>query len=1078
MEGIGKMESEYSVFCEEELFPEDQLLAVEKLDENDLDETIQDMPVNVASHDLEELDDYSVIAYDNSILYNNVFLSDLHSPQRYPSNTLMSDSQIDAISKQRCNYYRSLIANHFFNVDSLQIINNNPSESIITEEEQQTVNIKEDSIIPFKITDNTVKTDIEVNTVQEEIQETEFKCPTTLPVLTHELNKRKTRNAKRKNKRKDSVTKINLNIKSEEQEDCIDVETIPQDEVPVLEAVDVNSLLEKFEASENSNLCNKSTVKNNHIYDTRSNKTCRVTQECRTDVTEKSVSQASNQPTVVQTSILSKNVINKIKPLERKRTIPIAAMPNIQGKNRSARMQDGAPSNKVLKTSSTVLNNVNSRSFSSTSIQLDHDYCNANFHTNDMSCNSNKNAKHTSILKSSQNKNWDKFEEHDNNVNSNEQCNSELANVCVASQKSRQKLSVLKNKINDNWLENNSKDCQKETPSKQPETDDDSSNNSSSVKDINVMAEHPTTSLPVIRSALANRIIQRDLQAHRSVLSKTNIAISKTQYISVLKNPPNAPQSSLNNLNENIVTTTDSLNNKIENVIVQNTEDTLLYKKEETNAPQKKKILNLDEYYNRKDKNRNNKITAKPSPTKLVAIFHVSTNLNVPINRNNPKASFCCEREYTQITKKISEIIEEKNKPKPSTRDIKIGTDEPVFEFLNPMKENVEDLEKNDEKRQESTRNKQKSYESEDHNIGSNKQCNLESANICNASEKLAVLENKMKDNLLENNREDGRKDKRVSSSSSRSRSKSRSRSRSRSRRRRSRDRRRSRSRSKSRSRSRRSKSRARNRNRSSSSDPSSRSTSRSRSRSSSRNRRSRRRSNTRRRTISHRRSSVTSWSSSSRSKYSSRSRSRSRVRSRSRSRSSGRYYSSRSRSPSSLRRGRSSSHERKNRERSCDRYERRSFAYRYDHRNRSPRNYHKPYDNWYDREKQSEVEERRVVFVGRIEEGITKADLRRRFETFGPVINISLHFRERGDNYGFVTFKYNTDAYRAVEHGNDDPSLPRYDLSFGGRRVFCKSTYTDLDNMGNNSPRPQNISDVPYDILLKETVQMCKRKV
>lgn len=48
-------------------------------------------------------------------------------------------------------------------------------------------------------------------------------------------------------------------------------------------------------------------------------------------------------------------------------------------------------------------------------------------------------------------------------------------------------------------------------------------------------------------------------------------------------------------------------------------------------------------------------------------------------------------------------------------------------------------------------------------------------------------------------------------------------------------------------------------------------------------------------------------------------------------------------------------------------------------------------------------------------------------------------------DNYGFVTFLYNTDAYTAVEHGNDNPSLPRYDLCFGGRRAFCKSKYADL---------------------------------
>lgn len=52
-------------------------------------------------------------------------------------------------------------------------------------------------------------------------------------------------------------------------------------------------------------------------------------------------------------------------------------------------------------------------------------------------------------------------------------------------------------------------------------------------------------------------------------------------------------------------------------------------------------------------------------------------------------------------------------------------------------------------------------------------------------------------------------------------------------------------------------------------------------------------------------------------------------------------------------------------------------------------------------------------------------------------------------DNYGFVTFAYKVDAYEAVEHGNDDPSLPHYDLCFGGRRAFCKQRYADLGKAG-----------------------------
>lgn len=98
--------------------------------------------------------------------------------------------------------------------------------------------------------------------------------------------------------------------------------------------------------------------------------------------------------------------------------------------------------------------------------------------------------------------------------------------------------------------------------------------------------------------------------------------------------------------------------------------------------------------------------------------------------------------------------------------------------------------------------------------------------------------------------------------------------------------------------------------------------------------------------------------------------------------------------------------------------------------------------------ETQRQVEERRVIYVGGIAEGTLRADLRQRFEQFGPILDMSLHFRERGSNYGFVTFKYKVDAYAAVEHGNDDPSWPRYELSFGGRRAFCREKYFDLDDV------------------------------
>ncbi|XP_049811064.1 mucin-5AC-like isoform X4 [Schistocerca nitens] len=139
------------------------------------------------------------------------------------------------------------------------------------------------------------------------------------------------------------------------------------------------------------------------------------------------------------------------------------------------------------------------------------------------------------------------------------------------------------------------------------------------------------------------------------------------------------------------------------------------------------------------------------------------------------------------------------------------------------------------------------------------------------------------------------------------------------------------------------------------------------------------------------------------------------------------------------------------------------------------------------DREKQRQVEERRVIYVGRIDEGTSKAQLRKRFEVFGPIIDISVHFREHGDNYGFVTYMYKKDAYEAVEHGNDDPHLPQYDLCFGGRRAFCKTRYADLDGLATSNdsvgqfpargPSVKSRQEDSFDLLLREAQATIRKR-
>lgn len=105
------------------------------------------------------------------------------------------------------------------------------------------VDVKEETT--SKETDNNEKiTDVKAK-VEQKIKEKEFKPSSNshvsniLPVSSQEINKKntnikkKSQNIKGKRKKKeDSFTIINEKVKPEEQEDCVDVETIPRDEVP------------------------------------------------------------------------------------------------------------------------------------------------------------------------------------------------------------------------------------------------------------------------------------------------------------------------------------------------------------------------------------------------------------------------------------------------------------------------------------------------------------------------------------------------------------------------------------------------------------------------------------------------------------------------------------------------------------------------------------------------------------------------------------------------------------------------------------------------------------------------------
>ncbi|KAJ8365274.1 hypothetical protein SKAU_G00141050 [Synaphobranchus kaupii] len=122
---------------------------------------------------------------------------------------------------------------------------------------------------------------------------------------------------------------------------------------------------------------------------------------------------------------------------------------------------------------------------------------------------------------------------------------------------------------------------------------------------------------------------------------------------------------------------------------------------------------------------------------------------------------------------------------------------------------------------------------------------------------------------------------------------------------------------------------------------------------------------------------------------------------------------------------------------------------------------------------KEKAIEERRVVYVGKIRGGMTRKELKERFSQYGEIEECTLHFRDYGDNYGFVTYYNTKDAFNAIENGSklrQSDELP-FDLCFGGRRQFCKSNYADLDSNRDYDPVPakSRYEALDFDTLLKQ---------
>uniref|UniRef100_A0A3Q2ZTN5 Peroxisome proliferator-activated receptor gamma coactivator 1-alpha n=1 Tax=Kryptolebias marmoratus TaxID=37003 RepID=A0A3Q2ZTN5_KRYMA len=133
------------------------------------------------------------------------------------------------------------------------------------------------------------------------------------------------------------------------------------------------------------------------------------------------------------------------------------------------------------------------------------------------------------------------------------------------------------------------------------------------------------------------------------------------------------------------------------------------------------------------------------------------------------------------------------------------------------------------------------------------------------------------------------------------------------------------------------------------------------------------------------------------------------------------------------------------------------------------------------EKQRQKAIEERRVVYVGRLRSDCSRTELKRRFEVFGEIEECAVNLRDDGDNFGFITYRYTCDAFAALENGHTlrRSNEPQFELCFGGQKQLCKSHYTDLDSHSDDfdpASTKSKYDSMDFDSLLREAQCSLKR--
>lgn len=133
------------------------------------------------------------------------------------------------------------------------------------------------------------------------------------------------------------------------------------------------------------------------------------------------------------------------------------------------------------------------------------------------------------------------------------------------------------------------------------------------------------------------------------------------------------------------------------------------------------------------------------------------------------------------------------------------------------------------------------------------------------------------------------------------------------------------------------------------------------------------------------------------------------------------------------------------------------------------------------ERQRQKAIEERRVVYVGRLRANSTRTELKRRFEVFGEIEECTVNLRHDGDNFGFINYRYTCDALAALENGHTlrRSNEPHFELCLGGQKQYSKSNYTDLDSHSDDfdpASTKSKYDSMDFDSLLREAQYSLRR--